>query len=183
MGFTNFDLPSILKEFQLIGEQLLTLQMNSSHSGNISVRMDEKVLITRHGAMLGALREVDLIEVNLWDEAFDREASMEVTTHRAIYRSTDARSIIHSHPPYTISLSILHEKILPLDVEGKYYFEEIPIVDEVQKISSFLGENKVVVVRGHGIFATGHSLKEALQHSTALECSCKIIYLVKMFEA
>jgi L-fuculose-phosphate aldolase len=142
--------------------------------------MEEKILITRHGAMLGDLRENDLIEVSLVDEKYDNKASIEVKTHRAIYHQTDASAIIHSHPPYTTALSLLYEKLLPLDMEGKHYFGEIQIIDEAQKIPSLLKKNKVVVVRGHGIFAIGHSLQEALQYSTAIESSCKVVYFARM---
>jgi L-fuculose-phosphate aldolase len=55
----------MLKDFAYIGRDLFLSGLNSSHSGNLSVRFGDRIVITRRGAMLGQLTERDLIETGL----------------------------------------------------------------------------------------------------------------------
>ena len=73
--------------------------MNSSHSGNISLRVGDRFFITRTGAMLGYLREEDILETGLGEETTeDTQASKEVSVHRAILRKTPWVAVVHTHP-------------------------------------------------------------------------------------
>ena len=55
----------MLKDFQRFGRDLFLAGLNSSHSGNLSVRRGDKIIITRRGSMLGNLAEQDIIETGL----------------------------------------------------------------------------------------------------------------------
>ena len=48
-----------------IGRDLYTADMVSSHGGNISIRLGDRIIIKRRGAMLGNLKPHDLIETGL----------------------------------------------------------------------------------------------------------------------
>ena len=54
----------IYEQFRQIGRDLYVGGMISSHGGNISVRLGDRVVIKRRGAMLGNLKPHDLIETN-----------------------------------------------------------------------------------------------------------------------
>jgi L-fuculose-phosphate aldolase len=76
----------MLKDFQRFGRDLFLAGLNSSHSGNLSVRCGDRIVITRKGSMLGHLEEQDLIETGL--EKNDGKitlASTEIGVHRSIY--------------------------------------------------------------------------------------------------
>ena len=179
----------MLKEFQTVGHDLFVAGLNSSHSGNLSVRLGERVVITRRGSMLGHLKEMDLIETGL--EKNDGKiilASTEVRVHRAIYRSTAALAVVHAHPPHAIALSLLEDEIIPVDSEGAYLLHKAPVLTAEHTIGSqelenklplLLQEYKVVMVRGHGSFAVGQMLEEAYQWTSSLESACRILYLTR----
>ena len=79
----------IQRQFQEIGRDLYVADLVSSHGGNLSVRLGDRVIIKRRGAMLGRLKEGDLIETRL--EKPDSGvvlASTELVVHRAIYLAT-----------------------------------------------------------------------------------------------
>src|SRR5574341_86838 len=57
--------PRIYEMFREIGRDLFTSNMISSHGGNLSVRLGDRVVIKRRGAMLGNLKPHDLIETRL----------------------------------------------------------------------------------------------------------------------
>ena len=73
----------MLEEFQRIGRDLFVSGLVSSHGGNMSVRLGERVLIKRRGAMLGRLTERDLVETGLYeDDGGIVLASTELLVHR-----------------------------------------------------------------------------------------------------
>jgi len=181
----------MIEEFQLVGRELFLAGLNNSHSGNFSIRLGDKLIITRRGSMLGNLTAEDLIEVHLWEEDSSLiYASTEVEVHRSIYRNTPALSIVHAHPPYAVALSFFYDTIEPIDAEGKYFLPRIPVITTKETIGAmevarilpyWLSKYRIVVLREHGSFAIGDFLEEAFQLTTSLEHSCKILYFNKMF--
>lgn len=179
----------MLKDFQRFGRDLFLAGLNSSHSGNLSVRCGDRIVITRKGSMLGHLEEQDLIETGL--EKNDGKitlASTEIGVHRSIYRGTSALSIVHAHPIHAIALSLLEDQISPVDAEGAHFLNKIPVLAAINPIGSkeleeklppLLRECKIALVRGHGSFAVGQSLEEAYQWTSSLENACRIIYLTR----
>lgn len=179
----------MLKDFQRIGRDLFLTGLNNSHSGNLSVRYGDRIVITRRGSMLGHLEERDLIETGL--EKNDGNiilASTEIGVHRAIYKGTSALSVVHAHPVHAISLSLLEDEIIPIDSEGAYLLHKVPVLSAERTIGSreleerlpgLLREFKIVMVRGHGSFAAGQMLEEAYQWTSCLENVCRIIYLTR----
>jgi L-fuculose-phosphate aldolase len=175
----------IVGEFVRIGRTLFDAGLNNSHSGNMSIRVQDGIVISRHGAMLGDLGAGDLVVLGLdytgEDIAF---ASIEFELHRAIYLSTPALAVIHTHPRSATVLSLKYDEILPVDMEGRYYFERVPVAavgrasgseELIQGLPSLLRGCPVVVVRGHGVFAIGENLEKCLQVSHSLEWSCDIL--------
>ena len=52
----------ILSQVQNVGRDLFARGLVSSHSGNLSIRLGDRLIITRRGCQLGCLEEHDLIE-------------------------------------------------------------------------------------------------------------------------
>lgn len=179
----------MLKDFQTFGRDLFLAGLNSSHSGNLSVRCGDRIIITRRGAMLGHLEERDIIETGLdKNDSNIILASTEIRVHRAIYKGTAALAIVHAHPVHAIALSLLEDEIIPLDSEGTYLLHKIPVLgaehtigsqELEEKLPGLLKEYKIVMVRGHGSFATGQLLEEAYQWTSSLENICRIIHITR----
>ena len=176
----------MLEQFQVFGRDLFLRGLTSSHGGNMSVRLGDRVLITRTGAMLGHLEEKDLIETSLEDlDSSVMLASSELLVHRAIYKNTSALAIVHVHPPHAIALSMIEQdEIIPIDNEGSYVFHKIPIIQtelttgskEVAKLASArLRDYRLIMLRGHGCFSIGAVLEEAFQWCSSLEETCRVL--------
>lgn len=180
---------SVVSSFQSAGGALLRDRLISSHGGNLSVRLGGSIVVTGHGSRLGALEEKDLVETGLKpDEKRDGNASMEVSVHRAIYSATGAGAVVHAHPAHAIALSLNVREIVPPDVEGAVILGKVPVVGWGEKpgpgqgaeiIAGALASHKVVMVHGHGCFATGKDLEEACEYAMILEESCRIYYLAR----
>jgi L-fuculose-phosphate aldolase len=173
--------------FRDVGRDLFVAGRTTSHGGNMSVRDGGRVIITRRGSMLGRLTEDDLIETGIEPCAADERCSRELVVHRAIYAATDARAIVHAHPPHTVARSFASEAIVPADSEGLYVLGKVPVVSAVKTIASpeaaevlarALTDAKVAVLRTHGPFAAGATLEEAFMHVSVLEASAVILDLL-----
>jgi L-fuculose-phosphate aldolase len=182
----------ILRQFQEIGRDLYVADLVSSHGGNISIRLGDRLIIKRRGAMLGRLREEDLIETGL--EKTDSAvmlASTELIVHRAIYLATRALAVAHAHPRTAIALSLSREEIVPIDNEASYLLHKVPVVaaefasgspELVEKVPAALQQYKIVMLRGHGCFSVGQTLDEAFQWVSCLEEACQIIMAAKVID-
>jgi len=179
----------LLPHFQLVGSDLYSRGMVSMHGGNMSLRVEDSVVITRSGSQLGYLSESDLIQTGLEkDDENTHLASTELQVHRAIYQQGLFKAIVHSHPIHATALSFLRHVIRPEDEGGKLFIPEVPVIGfgkeptpggAAEEIAEALKSNAVVMVHRHGSFARGMTLEEAYVITELLEISCRIICLVK----
>jgi L-fuculose-phosphate aldolase len=179
----------ILAQFQSVGRDLFTRGLVSSNSGNLSIRLGDRIFITRRGCLLSSLQENDLIETGIERNSRTTPlASIELPVHRAIYKATQAQAIVHAHPPHAIALSLTDHEIEPTGAEEISQIGKIPVVGWhmvvkpgglADVIAEALTENRIIMVHGHGSFAVGQLLDEAYNLTTALEQMSQILCLLK----
>ena len=184
--------PRIFEMFRQIGRDLYVANLISSHGGNLSIRLGDRVVIKRRGAMLGNLQPHDLIETGLEkNDSGVALASTELLVHRTVYQQTPALAIVHCHPRTAIAFSLSRDEFVPIDNEGSYLLKKVPVVTEefasgtpemAEKVARALQNYKIVILRGHGSFATGQTLDEAFQWSSTLEESCQITLWAKLID-
>jgi L-fuculose-phosphate aldolase len=179
----------IYETFCEVGRDLYEANMISSHGGNLSIRLGDHVIIKRRGAQLGRLKPHDLIETRLdKNDSGVALASTELLVHRTIYMNTPALAICHCHPRTAVAFSLSRDEYVPIDNEASYLLKRIPVVTEefasgtpqmANKVAEALKNYKIILLRGHGSFATGQTLDEAFHWSSTLEESCQIELAVK----
>ena len=179
----------LFEEMRRIGSMLESRGLIlSARSGNMSVRIGNTIYIKRSGAMMGFMKEGDIVEADIGDE-HPKGASVEYKVHRAIYMNTDFKAVIHAHTPYAIVESMNGRDIKPVDAEGKYYFYRIPVLDVKQAISSDEVAEKMpkavegygaAVIKAHGTFAAAMSLEDAFSRITEVESACRLRYLARL---
>ncbi|MBU0579580.1 MAG: class II aldolase/adducin family protein [Candidatus Margulisbacteria bacterium] len=176
----------IVEKFQNIGQDAFLTGLIASKSGNMSVRLKDKMIITTTGSSLGRLTENQLVtlSINNLDSPNLKKASTAVYLHQAIYKKTDAQAIIHLHCPAAVALSISEREITPIDSEGIYYFQRIPVIHKpfqagsknvLNELADLLKDYRVAIVSPHGVFAKGKDLDEAFFWASSVEQSSKII--------
>jgi len=178
----------LLSQFQTIGRELSSRGLVTSHSGNMSVRFGERMVITRRGSMLGSLTEQDLIETGITrNDRMTPLASSELPVHRAIYQYTGAQAVVHAHPPHATAISLIEREIVPRD-EWYEVIGRVPVLGWGlslkpgcldSTVAEELKERHVVMLYGHGSFATGQLLEEALSFTTVLEEASKVLCLLR----
>ena len=183
---------TVLAQFQSVGNDLFLRGLITSHGGNMSMRQNDRIIITRSDCMLGHITKSDLVETDVSpDGDTPKNASSEIAVHRAIYQHTSALAIVHAHPAHAIALSLIDNEIAPMDVEGSYYMPGVPVIGRgeavyggkmADEIARALIDRRIAMVYGHGSFAIGRDLYEAHHFTSTLEESCRIITIVRQFK-
>ena len=104
--------------------------------------------------------------------------------HLAVYRDTDARSIVHTHSPYAAVLSTLitelpavHYMIATLGGPVRvspyrcYGTKEL-----AQSVSPAITDRSAVIIGNHGGLTIGSSVESAYARSITLEWLCALYY-------
>ena len=181
---------TLCKEISRFGRKAVLSGLTSSRFGNISALQGDKIVITKSGSMLDELDRTQVVEVDLSGPcAQDATASSETCVHRAVYQGTTAQSVIHTHSPYAVALSLIEaEQVEPIDSEGRHFLGPMPVVDAefgtsdlAAKVSVALHSHNVCIARGHGVFAKGQCLAEAYAMACMAEHSSQVRYLVNVY--
>ncbi len=147
----------------------------SGKAGNISLRFksDGKdiIAITPTLKSLADLKEEDIVLIDEEGKNLTKgKASSEYNMHIAIYKEKkDINGIVHTHSPYATGFAFSNKKIKRLEGFGEIkseYLKEIPYekpgsLELAESASKALKNEDVIVLKNHGIIATGKSLKEA----------------------
>jgi len=171
--------------FSSIGQRLMNEHLVGGNFGNMSVRTKNGFCITPTGSFLNELSFV--VHVPFHGDV-PKQASSEYRVHRDIYAKTDAQAIMHVHPPYAVSASLLagSASLTPIDSEGKMFAPLIPIVtgepgtqDLATNVSGALVHAPACIALGHGTFSIGKTLEQAYLVSSLIEHSCTVLILTR----
>jgi len=161
---------------------------NDSHSGNASCRDGEKFWVTPSGCCADTLQADQLIQCELNNSPV-QGASLDAALHAKVYQNNPAAAaVLHSHGAYSVAMTMNGEDFIPADFEGQYYFDRIPVItiaydkyleQAAEAVSHALSSHKVVVVRGHGVYATAETINRAYKWTCSFELSAKTCFLAK----
>lgn len=161
---------------------------NDSHSGNMSVKDGETIWVTPTGACADTLTKDELVACKM-DQRPAAGSTLDATLHLAVYHNNpQTGAVIHSHGAYTVAMTLNGEDFVPVDFEGQYYFQNIPVLniayddyleEAPQRVAKVLANHKIAVVRGHGVYAQAETLNLAYKWTCSLELSAKTAYLAR----
>lgn len=169
----------ILSTFAEVGQDLYRLGFVTSHGGNLSIRSRSGGMwITGTGTMLGRLRERHISHVLPDGRHEGPPPSSDTMLHSTIYAVTAAGAIVHAHPRHATALSFDLDLFIPPDFEGRLHLTDVPVIDQgpmqIERLAGAMQQRVAVILRGHGAYARGKNLWEALHWMTALEESAHI---------
>ncbi len=152
--------------------------------GHVSARHDKnpnRFLLAR--SMAPALvTSADIIEFDLDGNAINangRTVYLEIFIHGAIYKARpDVKSVVHSHSPSVIPFGVTGANLRPLYHMSSFLGNGTPIFDIRKEagmtdmlirdntlgasLARALGDQAVVLMRGHGSTAVGNSIPQAV---------------------
>lgn len=160
--------------------------------GNTSVRVDDHILITQTGAVLGELSETDLSTVTLEGKVLEGGSpSKELGMHLALYQARpEANAVIHVHPTFAIAYStIITEKSLDAipAYTAAFYLRagQVPMIDYYPSGSEELHYTvarlapvyHAILLRQHGVIVAARDMGEAMGIIEEIEQCSRIALL------
>ncbi|MBN2331217.1 MAG: class II aldolase/adducin family protein [Candidatus Aenigmarchaeota archaeon] len=167
--FKGKDLPddTRIAEVMMWGAKLHKLGLlpaeSGGHAGNMSFRNSRGFVITAGGVNKGRLTPRNFVQVlnaNLDTKRVEAEGELEPSSetlaHHLIYRErADVNAIVHVHD----NLAMKHAEKLKLRSTAKAHpYGTVELANEIAKAA---GNQRYLVVRGHGVMAFGKSVWEA----------------------
>jgi L-fuculose-phosphate aldolase len=161
---------------------------NDSHSGNASVKDAESFWVTPTGACADTLRIDQLIQCPLQGDC-PPGASLDAPLHQQVYqKNPQVGAVLHSHGANTVAVTLDGKDFSPVDFEGQLYFPRVPVIsipyeryvaEAPQAVAAMLAQEKICVVRGHGVYSCAESLNLAYKWTCSLELSARTYLLAR----
>ena len=158
-------------------------------AGNISIRLDDEIVITPTSIPFELVERADLCVLDLSGSRLDgRRPSSEAPLHTQIYRTTDAAAVVHTHSPFATTLACVSD-VLPAIHYSIHRFggDTVPVAeyerfgsDELaDRVALALKDRRGALLRNHGSVTYGSSLAEAYDLAVLLEWLARIYWQAK----
>ncbi|MBV9586554.1 MAG: class II aldolase/adducin family protein [Alphaproteobacteria bacterium] len=147
----------------------------------------DQILINPMGLMFDEITASNLLKVdldgNLIEPSEYEPIYAGIVIHGAIYQArADVECVIHTHTEADIAVGALEAGLLPLSQWamrfynrlGYHDYEGVSLdMDERERLQHSIGNHPVLVLRNHGLLATGHNVAEAFSSTYHFERSAE----------
>ncbi|MCI5072986.1 class II aldolase/adducin family protein [bacterium] len=179
------------KKIISIHKQLYNKGYGVGNDGNTSIRISgQRMLITPTGYDKSKLKAFDISIVCLktGEHLSGPKPSSEYQLHLVCYQQNpEAKSIVHSHPPYAIACSLskisLEDPVLPEVIIALGKVPTCPYTTPgtdaiAQQAAKALKDNQCIILERHGVVsASSTSIHDAYTQLERVEHSAKILFL------
>jgi L-fuculose-phosphate aldolase len=160
---------------------------SAGNSGNISIRFEDKILITSSGSSNGDLAYEDLVLIDFNGNVIEgkKKPSSEKMLHVEFYKKRpDVNAVIHVHPVFLSSFAAARKGLEePVMAENVYYFGKIPLADYALPSSKELVDNtakyfdkyNAVLMANHGFIVGDIDLEQAYLKLELAESYAQIV--------
>ncbi|EST37815.1 hypothetical protein N566_10970 [Streptomycetaceae bacterium MP113-05] len=153
-------------------------------SGNVSARVDDVVLVTPTGLPYDRLGPGDLCAVDLEGRrvAGELRPTSELPMHLAVYRTTGARAVVHTHAVHATAVSTLVDELpaihyMTAALGGPIRVAPYATYGSDELADHLLGalENRSgALLRNHGTLTHGATMHQAYDRTAQLEWMCRV---------
>jgi L-fuculose-phosphate aldolase len=153
-------------------------------AGNVSVRTDEHVLITRAGLRLETAAPQDITVLTLTGEVLEgHRPSSETGLHVGIYARTAARAVVHTHGRSSVAVGLVCDQMPLVHYNLLRLGGRVPTVpyhlfgsDELaDAVGTAIAQGYgTVLMRNHGAVCSAGSLADAVEHAGLIEWLCDV---------
>ncbi|WP_285621686.1 3-oxo-tetronate 4-phosphate decarboxylase [Kineosporia sp. NBRC 101677] len=191
---SSADEDRLRQEVVELGASLFRRTLTFGRTGNISVRLGEKILVTATGVSLGSLRPQDLATIDLNGKPLEGpQPSKEAFFHAAVYRAQPrTNAVVHLHSTNVVAVSCLADldpadllppltpyyvmrvgklPLLPYHAPGDDRLEPL-----VEKIAA---DHQAFVLANHGSVVSGRDLAAAADAAEELEETAKLYLMLR----
>jgi len=180
----------VLKEKLVHGCRILAMEGQGDFIwGHVTVRYPDRpdrILMKPHMMGLNDITADDVITVDIDGNKVEGKGLRhgEVFIHTEVMRArADVQCVVHTHPPDCVVFGSLGKKLQPIGHYGAVFCEALPVFDKTsdlirtpalgRMVAKQLGKHHTLLLRNHGIVATGTCVEEAIMRALFLDGACK----------
>jgi L-fuculose-phosphate aldolase len=179
----------LLKEREKVAaimRRLYTNRLTTASGGNVSMRVQDKILITPSQIDKAAIvtEKIGILTLEGKNLTPELRQSMESGMHLAVYhKRPDVRAVVHAHPVFATSFGISRQKInTSLAGEARAMLGEpssapyalMGTKDLASAVAMACEKTNVVLMENHGVIALGETLFQAYDRMEVLEACAKM---------
>jgi len=176
-----------------VGRRLYARSYVASNDGNISVRLDERRLVTTPKSVSKGFMTPDMmvvVDMEGRKVAGEREPSTELPMHLEVYRNRpDVNAVVHAHPPLAtgfavagipLTRAVLAEVIttlgsIPIAEYGTPSTAELP-----EAVRKYIKAHDGLLLANHGAVTCGPNVMAAYYKMETIEHFAKISLVARM---
>ncbi|MFI9546665.1 class II aldolase/adducin family protein [Streptomyces sp. NPDC052016] len=153
-------------------------------SGNVSVRVGDTVLVTPSGVPYDRLAPDDITGVDLDGRQVlgTLVPTSELPMHLAVYRTTDARAVVHTHAVHATAVSTLVSELPSVHYMTAALGGPVRVAPYATYGTQELAENMLraltdrsgCLLQNHGTVTHGATLDQAYDRTAQLEWMCRL---------
>ncbi|BFO20404.1 class II aldolase/adducin family protein [Streptomyces sp. KM77-8] len=153
-------------------------------SGNVSVRVGDVVLVTPSGVPYDRLTPDDVTGVDLTGRQVlgTLVPTSELPMHLAVYRTTGARAVVHTHAVHATAVSTLVDELPLIHYMAAALGGPVRVAPYATYGTAELAGNMLRALDGrtacllqnHGTMAHAPTLAQAYDHTAQLEWMCRV---------
>jgi len=143
-------------------------------------------LINKFGLRYDEVSASNLLEIDLDGNIINGNGEINETgyiIHGAIHKKRkDIHCVMHTHSSAGLAVSCFKEGLKPMIQDSAIFYNRVSYhdwegmstdTDECDRLAESLGENKVMILRNHGLLTCGESIAEAFMLMYYLDRTCK----------
>jgi len=153
-------------------------------AGNVSVRTDRHVLVTRGGLRFEGAAAEDITILSLDGDVVDgARPSSETGLHMGVYQRSSAQAVVHTHGRSSVAVGLVCDRMPLVHYNLVRLGGRIPTVpyhlfgsDELaEAVGAAVADGfGTVLLRNHGAVSSARSIAEAVEHAALTEWLCEV---------
>ncbi|HXW46903.1 MAG TPA: class II aldolase/adducin family protein [Streptosporangiaceae bacterium] len=158
-------------------------------AGNMSVRVGDRVVITPSGVRYDELRPQDICLVGLDGTELDapEAPSTELPMHLAVYASTNAGAVVHTHSSEVVALSATCTELPAVHYAIASLGGPVRVADYrrfgseglAAAAAAALDGRRAAILQNHGAICYGRTLTQAYDNALLLEWLARVYRLAR----
>jgi L-fuculose-phosphate aldolase len=170
------------------GRRMIADDLSIGTSGNLSIRVDEGVVITPSGVRYDEIVADQVPLVSMEGRLLDGpQPSSELWMHLDVYATTRAGAVVHTHSPHATALSMVVDELPALHYVIVQLGGPVAVVpyatfgsrELAERTAAALAERSAAILQNHGAVTYGSSLAKAYERAQLLEWLSRIYLLAR----
>ncbi|WP_049556200.1 class II aldolase/adducin family protein [Nonomuraea sp. SBT364] len=172
------------EELCAYGRKAVELGLVIGTSGNLSVRDGDRVAVTPSGAALDRLtpQMCPVVDVEGFLLEGELQPSSETPMHLAIYRTTDARAVVHTHSVFGTVVATTMTELPPVHYNALLLGGTVKVAEYATygtpelagNVREALAGKRAALMANHGGVTIGATLEQAFEATRLLEWLCEV---------